>query len=65
MHTGKKISKIRKLLDITQETLASGAGISVGTLSKIERGVHGPSLRTANKIADALGVPLRLINEGK
>ena len=39
---GKTIGMIRKQLDMTQEELCAGI-IEPGTLSKIERGVHGIS----------------------
>jgi transcriptional regulator with XRE-family HTH domain len=41
-----------------QEDLAHEAGISTSTLSRIERGLHQPSLPTLRKIAVALGVSL-------
>jgi transcriptional regulator with XRE-family HTH domain len=47
----------------TQEDLAHTAGISTSTLSRIERGMHQPSLPTLCKIAAALGVsPADLID---
>jgi transcriptional regulator with XRE-family HTH domain len=41
-----------------QEDLAHAAGISTSTLSRLERGLHQPSLPTLRKIAVALGVSL-------
>lgn len=41
-----------------QEELAHEAGISTSTLSRIERGLHQPSLPTLRKLATALGVSL-------
>jgi transcriptional regulator with XRE-family HTH domain len=41
-----------------QEDLAHAAGISTSTLSRVERGLHQPSLPTLRKIAAALGVSL-------
>jgi transcriptional regulator with XRE-family HTH domain len=47
----------------TQEDLAHAAGISTSTLSRIERGLHQPSLPTLRKIAAALDVsPTNLID---
>jgi transcriptional regulator with XRE-family HTH domain len=43
--------------ELTQEDLAHAAGISTSTLSRIERGLHEPSLPTLRKIAAALDVP--------
>jgi transcriptional regulator with XRE-family HTH domain len=42
----------------SQEELAHAAGISTSTLSRLERGLHQPSLPTLRKIAVALGVSL-------
>jgi transcriptional regulator with XRE-family HTH domain len=42
----------------SQEDLAHAAGISTSTLSRVERGLHQPSLPTLRKIAAALGVSL-------
>jgi transcriptional regulator with XRE-family HTH domain len=42
----------------SQEDLAHEAGISTSTLSRLERGLHQPSLSTLRKIATALGVSL-------
>jgi transcriptional regulator with XRE-family HTH domain len=44
--------------DRPQEDVAHAAGISTSTLSRIERGLHQPSLPTLRKIAAALGVSL-------
>lgn len=41
-----------------QEDVAHAAGISTSTLSRVERGLHQPSLPTLRKIAAALGVSL-------
>lgn len=43
---------------MTQEALAHGAGITVGHLSKIERGLANPGWSTVEAIAGALGVPM-------
>ena len=46
-----------------QEDLAHEAGISTSTLSRLERGLHQPSLPTLRKLATALDVSLAdLIN---
>jgi transcriptional regulator with XRE-family HTH domain len=41
-----------------QEDVAHAAGISTSTLSRVERGLHQPSLPTLRKLAVALGVSL-------
>ncbi|MET3981263.1 transcriptional regulator with XRE-family HTH domain [Mucilaginibacter sp. UYP25] len=56
LHIGRKISKIRKLKGMKQETLASELGISQQAVSKIEQSadVDGEALEKISKI---LGVP--------
>jgi transcriptional regulator with XRE-family HTH domain len=41
-----------------QEDVAHEAGISTSTLSRVERGLHQPSLPTLRKLASALDVSL-------
>jgi len=49
-----------------QEEVAHAAGISTSTLSRLERGLHQPSLPTLRKLAAALGVsPAELIEEAE
>lgn len=47
---------LREQRAITQEALASSAGISVGTLARIEGGRTAPSWDSVRRIIDALGV---------
>jgi len=56
LHIGRKISKIRELRGMKQETLAAELGISQQAVSKIEQSadVDGEALE---KIAKILGVP--------
>lgn len=44
----------RRLL--TQRELAERIEVTVGTINRIERGVHRPRLGTIRKLAEALGV---------
>ncbi|MBC8174340.1 MAG: helix-turn-helix transcriptional regulator [Candidatus Marinimicrobia bacterium] len=57
---GKIIKDRRKLLRITQPDLAEMAGISVNTLYKIERGQANPTVKVLTKLADVLGMELKL-----
>jgi len=57
---GKTIRNRRKELGITQPHLAELAGISTNTLYKLERGQGNPSLDVINKLAEVLGLELRL-----
>lgn len=66
---GETIKNRRKELGITQPHLAELAQISTNTLYKLERGQGNPSLDILNKLADILGMELKLeikskINEG-
>ncbi|TSD64474.1 helix-turn-helix transcriptional regulator [Inquilinus sp. KBS0705] len=56
LHIGRKISKIRELRGMKQETLAAELGISQQAVSKIEQSadVDGEALE---KISKVLGVP--------
>lgn len=53
---GQAIRALRLERDLTQEALAHSAGITVGHLSKIERGRSNPTWETVTAIAVALGV---------
>jgi len=60
MRIGEAIRKRRKSLKITQPDLADLAKISVNTLYKIERGEGNPTLDVLEKIADVLGLEIKL-----
>lgn len=55
---GRAIRELRLERDLTQEALAHGAGITVGHLSKIERGQSNATWETAAAIASGLDIPL-------
>ena len=57
---GTAIKQRRKALKITQPYLAGLAGISVNSLYKIERGEANPTLDLVEKIADVLGLEIKL-----
>ncbi|MBW0178588.1 helix-turn-helix transcriptional regulator [Sediminibacterium sp.] len=59
-HLGEAIKDRRKELNITQHHLAELSGISVNTLYKLERGQGNPSLEVLNKLAEVLGMELKL-----
>ena len=42
----------------TVKQLAAAAGVSIGVLSEVERGIGNPSYRTLHKIADALDIQI-------
>lgn len=55
----------RQVKGYTSEQLAVYAGLSKDTVLTIERGQHSPTLRTLEKLADALGVPVVLLISDK
>jgi y4mF family transcriptional regulator len=57
---GETIKARRKELGITQPHLAELARISTNTLYKLERGQGNPSLEVLNKLAEVLGMELKL-----
>ena len=56
----KIIIERRKVLKITQERTAALAGISIETINGIERGIGNPTFATLSKIADVLGMEIKL-----
>lgn len=57
---GEAIKVRRNELGITQPHLSELAKVSTNTLYKIERGQGNPSLDVLNKLADVLGLELKL-----
>lgn len=57
---GKQIKERRKVLRITQPDLVEMAGISINTLYKIERGQSNPTIQMLNKIAEILGMEIKI-----
>lgn len=55
---GAAVRELRRSAGITQEDLAYHAGISTGTLARIEGSTANPSWTTVTRIAAALGVSL-------
>lgn len=55
---GELIREQRKIAHLSLRELAKLARVSNAYLSQVERGVHEPSLRVLNAVADALDVPL-------
>ena len=55
---GARIKELRGRLEISQEELASRAGLHWTYLSDLERGRQTPTLDLLNRLARALGVTL-------
>lgn len=54
------IKKRRFLLGLTQQDLADYTGLSLRIIKSIEAGKANPSVATLSKIAEVLGLELRL-----
>lgn len=52
---GKNIIRLRKELELTQESLAAKCDLSVSYISMLERGQRSPPLSTLGVLAAALG----------
>lgn len=55
---GARLQSLRKAAQMTQEQLADQAGVTVDTISHIERGIHGPRFDKLELIAKALDMPV-------
>jgi transcriptional regulator with XRE-family HTH domain len=55
---GGRLRDVRRRRGLTLEEVASGAGITLGYLSQIERDVTVPTLPTLARVAAKLGVPM-------
>jgi transcriptional regulator with XRE-family HTH domain len=56
---GAQIAKIRNDREITQERLAELTNVTPETISRLERGVSIPSIKTLEKISQALHTSLK------
>ena len=57
---GYQVFKTRKEVGMTQKELAEKTSIYQADISKIERGLANPSVETLQRIADGLGVELKI-----
>jgi transcriptional regulator with XRE-family HTH domain len=60
---GKKLKIIRKQAGLTQEQLAENIGVSIESISNMERGLHSPSFNNLEKIAVAINVKVKELFE--
>ena len=56
----KQIKQRREELQVTQETLADISGVGLRTLKQFESGKGNPTLETISKLAEVLGMEVRL-----
>ncbi|MCK5134147.1 MAG: helix-turn-helix transcriptional regulator [Bacteroidales bacterium] len=54
------LKKRRELLGVTQEHLAELSGVGLRTLKALERGKSNPTFKTLVKLAEVLGMELKL-----
>jgi transcriptional regulator with XRE-family HTH domain len=52
------IKERREMLQVTQEMLAALSGVGLRTLKQFESGKGNPTVKTINKLANALGLEL-------
>lgn len=55
---GKRLREVREAQGLSQEALAAKAGLHRTYVGLMERGVRNVTLRTIEKLADALGVEM-------
>ena len=55
---GTRIRALRKTHQLSLEAMAERSGVALATLSRLENGKAGGTLKTHQKIAEALGLPL-------
>ena len=60
---GKRLRVLRVESDITQEKLADDVGLTVESISNIERGIFGPKFENLEKIARSLNIPVKELFE--
>ncbi len=56
----KALKNRREELSVTQDYLSELAGVGLRTLKEIESGKGNPTFETLNKLADVLGMELKL-----
>lgn len=56
----KTIKKRRKILQVTQESLAELSGVGLRTIKQFESGKGNPTLLTMHKFTDVLGLEICL-----
>ena len=60
---GKRLQQVRNAANMTQEHLAKRIGVSIESISNMERGIHGPSFDNLEKIVAVLNVPAKSLFE--
>ncbi|MBL8705776.1 MAG: cupin domain-containing protein [Rhodospirillales bacterium] len=55
---GSQLRSLRKAKLLSLQQVAEAAGLSIGMVSQIERGLASPSIKSLRKLSDALDVPI-------
>lgn len=55
---GSQLRSLRKAKLLSLQQVAEAAGLSIGMVSQIERGLASPSIKSLRKLSDALEVPI-------
>jgi len=58
---GKRLQQLRRRAGISQEKLADSTGLTVESISNMERGIFGPKFDNLEKIARVLKVPVKAL----
>jgi transcriptional regulator with XRE-family HTH domain len=56
---GRRLRILRKQADLTQEDLAESTGLTIESISNMERGIFGPKFDNLEKIAKIIGVEVK------
>jgi transcriptional regulator with XRE-family HTH domain len=56
---GKRLQEIRREAGMTQEQLAIKSGLTMESISNMERGLFGPKFENLEKLAAILDVPVK------
>lgn len=60
LETFQIIRARREMMQVTQEALSEISGVGLRTLKQVESGKGNPTVRTLQKLADALGLEIVL-----
>jgi transcriptional regulator with XRE-family HTH domain len=64
MSFGENLKKYRLKANLTQDQLASRVGVQKQNISRYENSDREPNIKTAKKLADALGITLEVLTYG-
>lgn len=64
MSFADRLRELRQAKGLSREQLSALSGLGKGTVRDYEQGLREPTLRTAFRLADALGVSVEAFREG-